>query len=106
MPRVKIVARPARMMTSDTARAGHFQRRKWMCGFFRICMALLNGERRHLAAIRQSHFEQGLRDEGRGEDVRNQTNRQRDREAPDWSGAELEEEGRGDEGRDVRVDKR
>ena len=54
----------------------------------------------------QDHLEQRPRDEGRGEEVGHQAEDQRRREAPDRARAELEEEGRRDERRDVGVDQR
>ena len=57
-------------------------------------------------APRQRHFEQRLGHENRREQVRDQTDEQRDGEAADRSGAELEQKRARDKCRDVRVDQR
>jgi len=57
-------------------------------------------------AAPEDQFEQRLRDKNRCEQVRHQTEEQRDREPADRPGAELEEERHGDERRDMRVEQR
>ena len=58
------------------------------------------------SAVPQDQLEQRLRHEHRGEDVRHQSDRQRRRKPANGAGAELEQEGGGDERRDVGVDNR
>src|ERR671930_559169 len=117
MPYFPMTMRPARMITHERAIACHRHLTKLKFGFLKICITLirvirgscypcdswLNAERR-LPARRELQLVDRLRHEDRREQVHHQANRQRRRKAADRARAELEEERRGNERRDVGVE--
>src|SRR2546421_6620965 len=114
MPFVQMTTSPAMMITHDIAIACQRHLTKLKFGFVKICIALirvfrvirgLNAERR-LLARRELQLVNRLRHEDRREEIHHETDRQGRREPADRAGAELEEERRRDERRDVRVEQR
>src|SRR5262245_61917439 len=114
IPFVHTVTRPAMMITHDRMIACHRQRRKSKWVSLKICIfsyrlwafSYLNTQRRGLTPVGQLHLEDGLRHEDRREQIRRQTDDQRQREPANRPGAELEQEGARDERRHVRVHQR
>src|SRR5688572_20968910 len=96
-PRVMITATPARITSNDSAIACHRHLTKSYLGVKKTLMMTLDAQRGLGGLPPQAHFEQCLRHEYGREQVGEQPDRQRGRKAPNRSGAELEEKGRGDE---------
>src|SRR5437764_15482226 len=87
-PFVQIVTTPAMMTTHDKAIACHRQRRKSKLVCLKICIkrcrsattfALLDTQRRYLLAVRKRHLEERLGHEDGREQVRDETDAERDR---------------------------
>src|SRR5215471_15542480 len=77
MPFVMNMTMPAMMITQDIAMACQRHRRKSKCVSLKICIGL-NGKRGDLLPLAQRDLEERLRDENRREEVRQQTEEQRD----------------------------
>src|SRR5688572_1988266 len=108
-PRVAMSPIPLRMMSHDSARAGHRQRSQSMLTSVRIRIVsgtpldTLDTQGCHTAA-RQDDFKHRARDEYCRKHVGRQADRQRGGEAADRTGAELEQEHRGNQRRHMGVD--
>src|SRR5437660_5141966 len=106
-PVVAITKTPARMIAHERPIAYQRQRRKSMFVCLKMCMAvgLSDAQARDLP-LAEDRFEQGFRHERRGEEVGDESDEQRRREAANRTGAELEEKRRRNQRGDVRIDQR